>query len=551
MRRRTCIRAYRAVLLSHCYWRSAARRRPSQRGRVTRTGSVGNAARAAQRSRQRPHYLEALEEFDQVALLSWPQTEVEAGIVVADHIQECRETAVVEEAALRPSPEAFELRRDHGAADRPLRSTVGLEGVDTHFGRRMRVVAGVSVERRHMAFRAFALAAEDRLTTFRRSGVEAAHRRLRCLQRELVVVERGQLRRHLVGVMAEFEKAASDRRRVLGRIVEPLVVEVSVAVHLEVGDVGVPVGDVAEAARPCVEILAEMAVGGRDPDRGRLAVRPETDGVNVDLGVVEAGAPAKEHLLERVDRHWVARPEDLLGRRSQVGRERDDQTGVQVLVRPAVQSLADSRGERVVDGRMANGAGDADRSERTALVEEALDAEDSVQLQKGERGRRTVEVDLAELEAHLEVPREGIDVDFQAGDGKGRLRADTGPNASEGGALDRLVQPERAAPVVLVAEGVEAEDRLALLEQRSQSHRAPSARLILGRIRLVDRLQSTGTEIIVVVQLGARNGVSRPDARGDRLAARYLGISHEPADEYHGEQSFARFHWVHRSPSFR
>ena len=99
------------------------------------------------------------------------------------------------------------------------------------------------------------------------------------------------------------------------------------------------------------------------------------------------------------------------------------------------------------------------------VVEEALDADDRVQLQERERRRRTVEVDLAALELRLEVPRERIDVDLQAGDGEGRLRADTGADASESGALDRLVQLELAAPVVLVAEGVEAEDLLALLEQ--------------------------------------------------------------------------------------
>ena len=237
-----------------------------------------------------------------------------------------------------------------------------------------------------------------------------------------------------------------------------------------------------------------MAVGGRDPDRGRLAVRTEADGVDVDLGVVEAGAPAQEHLLERVDRRWVAGPEDLVGHRRQVGRERDDQADVQILVRPAVEPLADSRGERVVDGRMAEGAGDADRAERATRVEEALDADDRVQLQERERGRRTVEIDLALLELRLDVPREGIDVDLQAGDGEGRLRADTRTDASEGGALDRLVQLEHAAPVVLVAEGVEAEDLLALLEQPDQRLRAPLA-------RLVDRLRLAGAGFIVVVVL--------------------------------------------------
>lgn len=60
--------------------------------------------------------------------------------------------------------------------------------------------------------------------------------------------------------------------------------------HLEVRDVGVPVADVAEPARPRVEVLAKVAVGGRDPGRGRLAVRPEADRVDVGLGVVEARA---------------------------------------------------------------------------------------------------------------------------------------------------------------------------------------------------------------------------------------------------------------------
>jgi hypothetical protein len=41
--------------------------------------------RAAQRSRQRPRYLQALEELDQIALLRGAQTEGETGIVVIDH----------------------------------------------------------------------------------------------------------------------------------------------------------------------------------------------------------------------------------------------------------------------------------------------------------------------------------------------------------------------------------------------------------------------------------------------------------------------------------
>jgi hypothetical protein len=74
--------------------------------------------------------LTALEELDHIPLVAFRQTEVETGVVVVDHIEERREAAVVEEATLRPRPEAIELWRDQGAADRPGRSTVGLEGVD-------------------------------------------------------------------------------------------------------------------------------------------------------------------------------------------------------------------------------------------------------------------------------------------------------------------------------------------------------------------------------------------------------------------------------------
>jgi hypothetical protein len=476
--------------------------------RATLTGSGGNAANAARcaafPSSTTFSCLTTLEEFDQIALLNWRQIEIETGVVMVDHLQERRKTAVVEKAALRPRPEAAELRRNQHPRVQPPRPAVGLEGVNFSLGVfeadflwRVRVEAGVGVKRRHVALRAFTAAVEDRLTTFRRCGVEAARRWRRRLQRELVVVERGQLRRDLVGVVAELEKAASDRRGKLGRIVEPLVVEVAVAVHLEVRDVGVPVGDVAEVARPSMEVLAEVAIGRRNPGRRRLAVRAEADGVDVDLRVVEAGAPAQEDLLERVDGRWVAGPEDLVGHRRQVGRERDDQAGVQILVRPAVQPLADPRGERVVDRRMAESAGDADRAERATRVEDALDADNRVQLQESERGRSTVEIDLSMPELRLELSREGIDVDLQAGDCEGRLRADTGADASEGGALDRLVQLEHAAPVVLVAESVEAEDLLALLEQPDQRLRAPLT-------RRVDRLRLAGAGLIVGIRQGER-----------------------------------------------
>jgi hypothetical protein len=88
------------------------------------------------------------------------------------------------------------------------------------------------------------------------------------------------------------------------------------------------------------------------------------------------------------------------------------------------------------------------------------------------------------------LPGRASTVDLQAGDGKGRNRAYTRADASEGGALNRLVKLEHATPVVLVAEGVEAEDFLALIEQLDQCLRAPLA-------RRVDRLRLARTGCIV------------------------------------------------------
>jgi hypothetical protein len=84
-------------------------------------------------------------------------------------------------------------------------------------------------------------------------------------------MKRGQLRRYQVGIVADFVKAASHRRGPLGWIVEPLVIEVALAVHLKIRDVRAPAGDVAEAASPCVEIFAAWLNASDGGDRMLLA----------------------------------------------------------------------------------------------------------------------------------------------------------------------------------------------------------------------------------------------------------------------------------------
>ena len=67
---------------------------------------------------------------------------------------------------------------------------------------------------------------------------------------------------------------------------------------------------------------------------------------------------------------------------------------VEVAVGPAVEPMADAGRERVVDGRVAERALDADRRQRAA-GEEARHADDRVELQQRERDGGIVEVDLS------------------------------------------------------------------------------------------------------------------------------------------------------------
>ena len=142
--------------------------------------------------------------------------------------------------------------------------------------------------------------------------------------------------------------------------------KVPLPVHLEVGDERVPVRDRAPAG-PGVEVDAGEAEGRRDQRRGRLAVGPERLAVEEQLGVELAGPPARAAPCVRCA-SIVGRQTEQIDEGLQVGRERDDRADVQVAVRPAVEACADARGERVVDGRVAERALDADGRRRSPVA---------------------------------------------------------------------------------------------------------------------------------------------------------------------------------------
>jgi hypothetical protein len=164
-------------------------------------------------------------------------------------------------------------------------------------------------------------------------------------------------------------------------------------------------------------------------------------GVLVKPRVVAAGAPALEGGLR-----GVVVDAELRGHRRQPGRQRQDRAGVEVAVRPPIEAIADTRQDRVVDGRVAERAGDADARDRS-VDDGAAHADHRVQPDQRDRGGRIVEVRGRE---HLR--RNGGRIDLEA-DREGRLRRQR---------LDQLVEPQRVGPQLLVAERVVPEDALAV-----------------------------------------------------------------------------------------
>src|SRR6185295_12237589 len=132
-----------------------------------------------------------------------------------------------------------------------------------------------------------------------------------------------------------------------------------------------------------------------------------------------------------------------------------DLADVEVAVGPAVEPSADARAEGVVDGRMAQSAGDADGLHLPALLEEALDADDGVELEERDRGRRIIHVHFVLLDLRDQLVGKRLAVDLEA-DRQRDLRAD--------GRLDRAVEVERVAPEGLISERV-APERLAALRE--------------------------------------------------------------------------------------
>ena len=276
-------------------------------------------------------------------------------------------------------------------------------------------------------------------------------RRLRRGERQLVEVERRQLRGDQIGLVPDMAEAVLRSHRKLLCVVQPVVVEVAAAVHFEVRDERVPVGHGAPAGVGR-KVDAGEPERRRDQRRRRLSVGPECLAVEEEHRVELARPPAGEDLVDR----RLVDAEDV-GERLLVRRQPDDRADVQVAVRPAVEAATDAGGEGVVDHGVAGRTGETHRRQPATAVEEALDADDGIQLQQRQRHRRVVQVDLAGLDRGRRLLRDRRRVDLEPGGQRG-FRAEARADAAVLRAGDRAMQLQRVAPERLVSERVVAED---------------------------------------------------------------------------------------------
>ena len=163
------------------------------------------------------------------------------------------------------------------------------------------------------------------------------------------------------------------------RVVEARIVEVAFAVHLEVGDVGVPVGHRAPgrsrcgcSRRPGRRPAGLSVAAGLPSGRNALPSR-------FSCGVELARPPARQHLLAPSPR----RSASISVKALRSGAERDDRADVEVAVGPAVEPTADARRNEssTVEWQSAHWM-PTDRRLLPSSIEEARHADDCVGLEQ-------------------------------------------------------------------------------------------------------------------------------------------------------------------------
>src|SRR5205823_13561055 len=106
--------------------------------------------------------------------------------------------------------------------------------------------------------------AEECVSPFGGLFIEAALRRNRGWNRQLIEVKRRKLSGNQVRIILNMAEVVRGRDRELRRIVEPRIEECSLAVHLQSSDEGIPITHCSPGTGPGVEIHSRLAKCGRN-----------------------------------------------------------------------------------------------------------------------------------------------------------------------------------------------------------------------------------------------------------------------------------------------
>src|SRR5262249_42151378 len=104
---------------------------------------------------------------------------------------------------------------------------------------------------------------------------------------------------------------------------------------------------------------------------------------------------------------------ERVGEGLEAGGERQNRPDVEIAVRPAVETMANARRERIVDARMAKGTLNAHRLQSATAVEETCHADNGIQFEQRERRGGIVEVDFSVFDLLLQRGRQRVRVDFE------------------------------------------------------------------------------------------------------------------------------------------
>src|SRR3989442_4607593 len=198
-----------------------------------------------------------------------------------------------------------------------------------------------------MAGRASRFLAEQMLAAVCGFFIKASSWRIWDAQTQLIIQQCPKLR-------------GDEIRRLRDEEANTWIAEIAMAAHLSHSHIAVPIRD-GPIGSERLEADALQSVDGRDHNRQRWTIqRNEVRAVErMVAGIVFARAPRAELGLESIRQRW---------------RQSHDRPHVQVEIRPYVQPLSDTRRERVVDGRVAERARDADAGQLARPVHIAFDA---------------------------------------------------------------------------------------------------------------------------------------------------------------------------------